>query len=353
MKITYLETVLLYTLNKIHGDRTIYSLFHLFQGKRSSQTIQDAHLYQLTAFFQSFPSIKRSQLEKLVARLIDLGYVKKIADTKVILTAEGRDVLQMKLENEPLPIFLNGWKYYQVTDSFWERLTLLVQVCSNLIHNERNFIPIRNKQETLSWVKQYIRQKGEKRLQLAAMLYDELIAALEKQNSKPEFLTIRLTGYGKIGLTAIQAAELANVEFARYHYEFLNVLHAMLDNIMDNPSRFPLLAGLIDPGEQEVPLTLSTEKTFRMLQKGISVEKIAAARNLKQNTIEDHIVEIALSIKGFDITEYIPLEKQQRILQAGRKISAKKLKQIREQVNDASYFEIRLVLAKYGDAEWN
>ena len=80
MKITYLETVLLYTLNKIHGERTIYSLFHLFQGKRSSQTIQDAHLYQLTAFFHSFPSIKRVQLEKMVARLIDLGFVREVAE---------------------------------------------------------------------------------------------------------------------------------------------------------------------------------------------------------------------------------------------------------------------------------
>lgn len=349
MEISYFEKVLLYLFNKIQGERTIYSLFHLLQGKRSSQTIQDAHLYQLTPFFQSYTLIKRNELEDAVKTLVEKGMLAETAENKVILTEQGLNQLLLALETNPFPAFLNGWKYYQIAEPFWEKLTLLVQVCSNLIHNERNFIPIRNKRETLSWTKRFIKQRGENRMQLAAMLYEEMVTALEQRGVTPEYLTIRLTGFGKIGLTAFQAAEMKNVEYAQYHFEFLGALHSMLGIIMDNRVRFPILTGLIENVEPEVLLTLSTEKTLKLIQKGLSLDEIAAVRNLKQSTIEDHIVELALSSKDFTINDYVPVAKQQEILEARKRISAKKLKEIRGQVTDASYFEIRLVLAKYGD----
>lgn len=353
MGITYLETVVLSILKRINGERTIYSLFHLLQGKRSSQTIQDAHLYKITPYFHSYPSVTREGLEQMINRLQHRGLVEEIADTKVILTRKGDATLEKQLSEYRLPDYLNGWKYHQVTDSFWERLTLLIQVSSNLINHERSFIPVRNKRETLTWVKQYIKQQNEDRYKLAARLYGELISALDNERTKPELVVIRLTGYRKIGLTTMQAAEWIGLETAHYHFEFLNCLHAMFDKVQKNSHAYPLLNGLIKKAERNVPLTISTDKTYKLIQKGYALEEIAAVRNLKRSTIEDHVVEIALSIKEFNIDYYVPLNKRERILQAAQRNSAKKLKQIKEQVADASYFEIRLVLAKYGDVEWN
>lgn len=352
MDITYLEAVVLSLLKRINGERTIYSLFHLLQGKRSSQTIQDAHLYKIAPYFHTYPSISRDGLEKMVGRLMERGLLEEIAEAKVLLTEKGDQALEQQISQSPLPACLNGWKYHQVTDLFWERLTLLIQVSSNLIHHERSFIPIRNKRETLNWVKQYIKQQKEERIKLAERLYDELVSALDNENTKPELVVLRLTGFRKIGLTAMQAAELTGLEPSHYHYEFLNCFHAMLDRLLENPSAFPLLMGMVKKAERDVPLTISTDKTYRLLQKGYTLEEIAAARNLKQSTIEDHVVEIVLSIKDFDIDCYVLPDKQERILQAARWTSAKKLKQIKERVADASYFEIRLVLARYGDMEW-
>lgn len=353
MGITYIEGVVLALLKKINGERTIYSLFHLFQGKRSSQTIQDAHLYQITSYFNTFPSVTRGQLENLVYGLIEKHLAKEIADTKVVLTDKGMEVLERYLSEVPHPAYLNGWKYHQVTDVFWERLTLLIQVSSNLIHRERGFIPVRNKRETLSWVKQYIRLHGEDRYQLAEELYRELVASLDHENTRPELIVLRLTGYRKIGLTILQAAEITGLEPGRYHFEFLNCLHAMFNRIQNDPSGFPLLNAILNQTERKVPLTLSTEKTYNLLLKGYTLEEVAAARSLKESTIEDHVVEIVLSLKEFSIDSYVSPEKQHRVVQAAKKNSAKKLKQIRERVEDATYFEIRLVLAKYGDTEWN
>lgn len=353
MGITYLETVVLSILKSINGERTIYSLFHLFQGKRSSQTIQDAHLYKITSYFHTYPSVTRDGLEKMIDRLQHKGLVEEVAETKVILTEKGKETLEQRLSELKFPDYLNGWKYHQVTDSFWERLTLLIQVSSNLIHHESSFIPVRNKKENLIWVKQYIKQQNEDRYMLAERLYGELISALENEKTRPELVVLRLTGYRKIGLTTMQAAELTGLEPAHYHFEFLNCLHAMFDKVLENEHAYPLLNGLIKKAKRNVPLTISTDKTYRLMQKGYTLEEIAAVRNLKQSTIEDHVVEIAISIKEFNIDHYILQKKKEKILQAAQRNSAKKLKQIKEQVADASYFEIRLVLAKYGDMEWS
>lgn len=353
MGITYLESVVLSILNEINGERTIYSLFHLLQGKRSSQTIQDAHLYKITPYFHTYPSVTRTGLENMIDRLQQRGLVEEIAETKVIVTDNGEEALQRHLAEYKLPEYLNGWKYHQITDSFWERLTLLIQVTSNLIHHERSYIPIRNKRETHIWVKQYIKQQNEDRYKLAERLYGELISALDNEKTRPELVVLRLTGFRKIGLTTMQASEKTGLEPAHYHYEFLNCLHALFDKVIENEKVYPLLKGLIQKAERSVPLTISTDTTYRLMQRGYTLEEVAAVRNLKQSTIEDHVVEIALSIRGFNIDQYVVHDKRERILQAAQKNSAKKLKQIKEQVADASYFEIRLVLAKYGDVEWN
>ncbi|WP_079509593.1 helix-turn-helix domain-containing protein [Mesobacillus jeotgali] len=353
MGITYLESVVLSILKRINGERTIFSVFHLLQGKRSSQTIQDAHLYKITAYFSTYPSVTRDGLERMVSRLQHKGLVEELAETKVTLTSKGTEELKFHLSKCPPPEFLNGWKYHQVTESFWERLTLLIQVSSNLINQERAYIPVRNKAETLSWVRQYLKQQNEDRYVLAEKLYKELIKALDNYGTRPESVVLRLTGYRKIGLTIMQASELTGLEPAHYHYEFLNCLHAMFDKIHNTPSEYPLLSGMLNKAERDVPLTLSTDKTYNLLQRNYTLEEIAAVRNLKQSTIEDHIVEIALTIMDFDIDHYVSSSKQEKILQASQENSSKKLKQIKERVDDVSYFEIRLVLAKYGDMKWN
>ncbi|WP_170169143.1 helix-turn-helix domain-containing protein [Mesobacillus subterraneus] len=289
----------------------------------------------------------------MVKSLRDRNLVKEAAESKVIVTEYGMETLERSLKEKPLPVFMNGWKYHQTTEPFWERLTLLVQVCSNLVHHESSYIPVRNKKDTLFWVKQYISKQGINRYILAERLYMELASALDHENTRPELVVLRLTGYKKIGLTITQAAEMAGLEPSHYHFEFLNTLHAMLDTVLEKASDYPLLSGLVSQGEREVPLTLSTDKTYGLIQKGYSLEEIAAARNLKQSTIEDHVVEIVLSIKGFNIDAYVSPEKQKKILQAARDNSARKLKQIKERVSDATYFEIRLVMAKYGEEQWN
>jgi len=355
MAISYRDAVFLYCLKQIKDERSIYSLFHLFQGKKSSQTIQDAHLYKLTPFFRALPLITRIELETTVKEFVNRGFLKQVASENFILTIEGeRELNEFEKCVTIPPKFLEGWKYHHLTTLFWERLSLLVQVSSNLINKNKGFIPIQNKQETQEWFKKFLKMQNADRYELAERLYIELTECLHKEMSiEPAVLVLRLTGHNKIGLTSEQAAERLELTTTHYHLEFLNILHYMIKTLSTMKNDFPLLSSLVQDVQKEVPLTLSTEKTFQLLEKGYVPNEIAAMRNLKMSTIEDHIVEIALHVKEFEISRYVQPDIEKRIIEVASKNSAKKLKQIRDQVDGANYFEIRLVLARNGGQKWN
>jgi uncharacterized protein YpbB len=88
MAISYRDAVFLYCLKQIKDERSIYSLFHLFQGKKSSQTIQDAHLYKLTPFFRALPFITRIELETIVKGFASRGFLEQVASENFMLTIE-------------------------------------------------------------------------------------------------------------------------------------------------------------------------------------------------------------------------------------------------------------------------
>ena len=349
MELTFLQTMILYCLQKINGERTIYSIYHLLKGKKSSQTIQDTHLFHLQPLFQTETNLSRNELEKIVAKFLSDQLLINISDHRYRVTEYGENLLGKSLAHLPIPTFLNGWKYQRKANVFWERLSLSVQVISHLQNNESKYMPIQRKTENLIWIKHFLKQNKLSRENLGLQLYSELIAILESDATiEPGLLVQRLSGYRTIGLTEVQAAKIWKLDPTYYHYQFLNILHFIMGQIEGNKLQFPILVQFLDQSK-ETNLTHSTEKTYSLLKQGYSVTDIMSIRRLKKSTIEDQLVELALHNKEFSIDPYISIEKQQQIQRAAKKMNSKQLKHIYHEVKNADYFEIRLVLAKYGD----
>ncbi len=309
-------------------------------------------MFELSPFFHSFPSIRREDLTETAETLEKMDLVSKQHEPlRYRLTSSGLRLLESQTAN-PEPRYLQGLRYQHMEGPLWERLTLLIQVCSNLIHHQNSYIPVQRRKETIEWVKSFIIRQSNSRETLAENLYSELADCLESEirnELRPSFFVMRLTGYNRIGLTSRQAAERAGVELSYFHLQFLNVLHFVIYSITTHKERYPLLASLVTESGFGISITVSAEKTYQLLLKGYTLEQVASIRNLKKSTIEDHIVEIALSVKDFDINPYVTIEKQQRIGQVAAVASYRKLKDIREQAPDANYFEIRLSMARLGD----
>jgi uncharacterized protein YpbB len=348
---TYLSCLILSCLQKINGERTTYSIYHLLKGKKSSQTIQDAHLFNMTNLFQTFPQLSRNFFEQIIKNLTNKNFIQLVGIDKYKITALGVAYLEKALIRMPIPRALNGWKYHSIQEDFWKRLTLLIQVCSNLINYNSSYIPIQNDNKTSDWVKAILLKLSKKREELSNELLKEIINCLNTADEiMPEVVVWRLTGHKQIGLTSVQVAELFKMDLNYFHLHFLNSIHYMIDRISANRNQYPILQNLLIDYQKPIILTNSSLVTYRYLQLGYSIDEIASVRNLKTNTIEDHIVEIALNDSDFLLEPFVPIEVENKIRVAIQKLNSKQLKMIRQELQEnISYFQIRLVQARIGE----
>ena len=345
-----IENILLYCLKQLNGERTIYSIYHLLNGKKSSQTLQDAHLFSLKRYFGILEPLTRESFDEIFNKLLINKLVEPCGEQRFLLTSAGEDYLL----NNAQPYYINGWRYQAFTLLVWERLSLLVQVSSNFTFQETKYIPIQKNVEVHNWLKEFLRFTSGSKQELGKSLFSELVEILEHaRDVNPKILIFRLTGYKQIGLTSSQIAKKLNIDSIHYHLEFINTIHCLLHFVESDPSRFKVLSSLLANLDQNESLTLSARKTLVLLNQGFTAEEIASIRNLKISTIEDHLVEFALNVEDFSVNSYVDEEMQLKILEISRRESTRQLKVIRNALKTASYFQIRLVLAKYGDRHWN
>jgi uncharacterized protein YpbB len=344
----YLLLITLYGLEKINGERSIYSIYHLLKGKRSSQTIQDARLFKLSHLFGIIPDIKRKDLERAINQLHAQGTVKTNGDGHYQVTKSGREALS----TFHIPVSLDGWSFSSYSAVFWERLSLTIQCLSHLIHRETRFIPIHREPSSLNWVKSFLRKQSGSRELIAEHLHGELFTILKQLDEKRATIFVhKLTSYQRVGLTNQQIAERLTIDTLELTILFLSTLHYFLALIEKKKDHYPLLSQMSTIVDKHITLTQSTFKTYELLQMGKTTEEIARIRSLKKNTIEDHIVEIVLMDDSFDISTFITLAKFNIIKDCIDYVKTNQLKLIKEHLPiPASYFEIRLVLAKVGGA---
>ncbi|OLS40202.1 helix-turn-helix domain-containing protein [Bacillus sp. MRMR6] len=342
----YIENVMLYCLKQLNGERTIYSIYHLLNGKKSSQTLQDAHLFLLKKYFRILESLTREEFDQIMKQLIDKQYIETIGEQKFVLSSLGEKALNTTMPNE----YINGWKYHHLTSLVWERLSLMVQVTSNLTFQESQYIPVQKSSDVHNWLKKVLKKQLVQKNEMGRILFLELVDCLEgAKDLNPSVLVFRLTGYQQIGLTSIQTAHMQKMNLMDYHLEFTSIIHYILQRLEKDFTRYKLLSLLLYDIQENDILTLSARKTWSLLSQGFSLKEIAEIRKLKMSTIEDHLIEFALNVENFSIDTYVEREIQQKILKISQRESSRQLKVIRNFLEEVSYFQIRLVMAKYGD----
>ncbi|MEH7501122.1 helix-turn-helix domain-containing protein [Neobacillus drentensis] len=341
-----IESIILYCIKQLNSERTIYSVYHLLNGKKSSQTIQDAHLFSLKKFFGIYEHLSRESFDEIHHYMVEKNWMINNGEQRYYLTSSGMTALG----NIQLPKYINGWKYHQITSLFWEKLSLLIQVVSNFAFGEARYIPIQKNKDVHIWLKSVLKEITVPRVEMGTTVYSELNECFNTvKEIDPSLVVFRLTGFQQIGLTPLQVANQLKLDFHDYQIGFTNTLHYLIHKIKENENQFKILPFLIQDLMQDDELTLSSRKTQKLLYQGYTLDMIANLRHLKLSTIEDHLVELALNVEDFSIDTYVDRELQNKILEVSRQKATKQLKVIREKIGAATYFQIRLVMAKNGD----
>ncbi len=345
---SYLQAIVLLCLHHLKGERTIYSVLHILNGKKSSQSIQDIHLFQLKPFFGTVPELYRDKYNEIIESLVKENLVTLDTDFFAKLTTNGEKKLTQYYEKHFKPKQLENVHFGSRVYTFWRRLSLIIQCLSNLTNKEKSFFPIQRNPDIQRWVKGFLREFPDSN-KISIQLYNELFQLLDGQEEDPNILVLRLTGFQDVGLTDIQLAHQLEIDIYEYRFRFITFLHNLANGIVTNKTDFPILSRILDHSEIQSVFTLSTEKTYHLLKRGHTLQEISVLRNLKESTIEDHIVEIAIQDNNFSLVNFISNEEIENVDKVVKDIGSKKLKSIRIYLPNLTYFQIRLALAKLGD----
>ncbi|SFE33265.1 helix-turn-helix domain-containing protein [Alteribacillus iranensis] len=344
--LSFRHFVLLNLLRRLHGERTTNSMFHILTGKKSSQTIQDTKWYKLHSYFQAFPDWKGKHFHKDMSLLRECGLYKE-EDGRALLTEKGKEQAEQFLIPVHGSSFFNGWKYADASIPFWRRLALFSQSLSHALYEHKTFLPVSHDLATQMWVKQFWPKTKASKIDMASSIHNELFHLLHELPEEDAHIFVsRLSGYELNGYTFQQIAEhIHAMDADEVFYRFQSVLHYLLDH----RSRSPILSIFSEGLVKDVTLTSTAAKTYAHLKQGRTLQDIASVRQLKNSTIEDHVVEIASEDTDFPIHHYVPQEVQTEILRVAKQTGTYRLKIIKEQMTQPiDYFSIRLTLAWHG-----
>lgn len=332
------EELVISIMKAVNLERTVSSPFHLIKGKKSGQTIQDIGYYRLHPYFAVMPKLDKNAYDEVIQSLFARNLLRP--NEQVIDLSEA--ALGMRIP----PSKLNGWKYRGNEILFLNRLSLIVQTLSHTSQSVYSFDPVHNAVDLQAWVKEYLVRINYRDSEIVDRfrkeLHDSLEAADVAEDNKM-MLMQRLTGLRLSGLTWEQIAAGKGLHTLDVQLSVIETLHAWLE-ILESGD-FPLFSPLLNGVVQRSSLTESAERTDKLFKQGLSLDEIAAVRQLKTSTIEDHFVELAMNDPAFDYTVFIPQDLFRSITGISAQRNTKRLRDIKDMLPQASYFQIRLALA--------
>ncbi|HLQ84294.1 MAG TPA: helix-turn-helix domain-containing protein [Pseudogracilibacillus sp.] len=344
-----IDLLILKSCKKIKNERTIYSVYHLFNGRSSIQTLQDAHLYKLSHLYGIYKNLTVKEFNEIILKLENKNLLKKYDDNnRFIITDNG-----IELTSVPIPLYFNGIVYEQYATKFNQRLLLFVQVWTNSNKENSNYIPVIDDFKTENFIKKlYLNRKSEVKLDLNK-LFLELSHIFETINEhQRDFYIDRLSGYRNYGLSIQQLASKYKTDLHTINLYLESTNHIIIKNVLKKPKEYTILNLLLMDLLDENRLTKSARDTYQLFKQGYDLNDISIKRQLKLSTIYDHLVEIALYDQSFPINKFVRYKTQSEIIAYVNKQKTYKLKDIKENVSkEITYFQIRLVLSMMSNKE--
>lgn len=335
--------ILLQIFQKLNNERTVSAAYHILRGKRSGQTIQDVGLFQLHNYFGLLPKLPRATFDEAVATFLQYSWLNMQESGHYSMKKLG-----LQRAEQTTTFLFDGWHYRGNEHIFFARLSLIVQSLSYHKEGIRSFSPISKDVQVQSWVRAFLQNQQYQTGQLQQQLFDECLRALTAlpvTDANKQLFLYRLSGYSLPGWTWQQLSSERKETVLDSQLAFIELLHTLLNEIQVT-EHYPLLTIIAAELRVKALLTDSAQQTAYLYEQGYSVEQIVQIRKLKQSTIEDHLVELAMNEPNFSIGPFVSYEEAEKVWQASKQYQTKKLKALHDVVNDLSYFQLRLVLAK-------
>ncbi|MGM0522737.1 MAG: helix-turn-helix domain-containing protein [Bacillota bacterium] len=342
--------LLISLLLTIKSNRSPAAIYHILTGKKSSQTIQDLHVFQLHPYYRLLPNLTRQDFDEVINTIVDQGLMTWVNKKDYILTDEASAYLKTHAD-----IAYYFHSLAQPVDEstkhiFTERLYLTIQTFTYRVMNERGFIPVTDDVTIQAFVKQYYHVHKERLSDWLEACYEHLYEVLKTYPEVERHIFLdRLSTYNHSGRSLQQLMDRYETNEADIR---LTLALIERDLLYRSQQAHTCLADLL-PGKKNNQsyhplMTRSAQKTHQLVMKGHNIDELIQMRQLKRGTIEDHLVEICTLDNHFKLDDYVTEEKITMIESYLSKRETQKLGEIKRKLpEDISYLDLRLVFAHY------
>ncbi|MGG1659610.1 helix-turn-helix domain-containing protein [Brevibacillus sp. NRS-1366] len=353
----FLCAVALNVLLPLANERTLQAAYYILRGRRANQTLQDVHLYSLYPYYRMFPRFTKEDWDKIVSTLFQEGYIQHVTrevpanKPTFLITQRGKEYAQ----NEALRYRLDVWlkpftqsDLAELLESFWQRLHLVVQTISQMLAGDLGFLPVVSDKRTQKWVRAELSEKAA-RTAWQTQLGDELFHLLQPLPKEvAELIVAQLSGASQVGKTLGQIAKQRKEAPVYLNLLLRYGLAVSIQRLLQESEQFPLLSRLVEQNNKVDPrLTESAARTYALIQQGLPKAEIAIKRGIKESTVEDHLVEMALRCPEWDYSAYLSEEMGALIIQTSEQLMTSRLRIIKDHLEaSVSYLQIRLALAR-------
>ncbi|MDN6731780.1 MAG: helix-turn-helix domain-containing protein, partial [Atopostipes suicloacalis] len=154
-------------------------------------------------------------------------------------------------------------------------------------------------------IRQLFRQaKGS--LMLSQWIDEQLFVFNHLETKKADILANLLTGHKKNGRTRKQIAEHLGMSAYEFNFYLRDMIQEIIEIVREN--ELTIMASVLKQTEEEnfFSMSKSTYESYKMFKKGKVIPEIASDREIKENTVKEHLLEIAFIIKRFPINKFVP-----------------------------------------------
>lgn len=332
------EEVALFLLDSQHPRRKRL-LENLLAGKKTVATIYWALRYQLLGYLGMGRYLGVVKLNFKVLEQKQL--VKRDDNQTYVLTEQG-----LGLKNEILNHSSNfKWQRNFQTVNFMRfknRLLLFIQVISEYQHQQRNYYPVNVPDSEMGFVKYYFKMIDK--TSISNNLKNELLEFFTSLNNDKlaNLFANELVGFQNNGKALFQIASDDHESLIDIYLSDLEVMSRLIDfvNHKENSVILPLLEGL-----QHAAISESALLTLKQYLISHDLNKVAQNRHLKESTIFEHFLELAIyfPINKFPYSDFIEQSQIEDLKQElGSNIDSWKYESLAV-VKNLSFFQFRLV----------
>lgn len=299
-----------YILSFIRIDKITRTsqILHVLRGKRTPSMFYLTEINHWHHGFLARQRMERAELKAIINSFIENQLVEK-KEKGYLLTEAGKEKVATYFDNHYFPNQITCFSNLSLRDSFWERLQLYTQVFSEYSYENTKYIPA---------IKDPLHQENVRQLFQAAndkigIVFDQWVKEQEVlfaqfEEEKADILFNFLTGHKRIGKTRVQLAKEQGMEIEEFNFYLRDLLEELIEKIKSHRKELPLFYKVLKQTNAEVFLGLSqsTYQSYQLLQQGANIQQIANRRYIKENTVKEHILEMAFILDTFPVQYFVP-----------------------------------------------